>query len=106
MKQLLVWILALSLISAQGCATLASDEATVGCQVADVATTAIALSMPGLIEANPIMAGIIGAVGIPGLLAIKLLFAWWLISNNDVDQDTKAVVNTATCGVAVHNLLL
>ena len=96
----LVLILLLS-----GCTTLASPQASIGCQAADVATTAIALHA-GALEANPIVNGLLSSVGWPGFIAIKALMAWALIANEKKAPAVVATVNTATCAVAVHNLLL
>lgn len=103
MRKTLCCLVAASLI---GCAELGTKEATYACQGADIATTAIALATPGLHEANPLMAALIGSIGIPGLIVVKLLFAYWLANTEDVPVEVKGGINGVTCGIAVHNLML
>jgi hypothetical protein len=93
------WILVLLL---SGCTVLGSKEATIGCQSADTITTIIALHS-GAVEANPLMAGVISALGIPGLILVKLGLIL-LLNRDDVPQEARVAANVITCGVAVHNL--
>lgn len=77
-----------------------SRELAVGCQLADMATTVYALSH-GAVEANPLMA----ALGVPGIIAVKLLLAYLLwVYHDDIGDTAMTVVNAITCGVAVHNI--
>lgn len=82
-----------------------TPAASVGCQAADVATTAIALH-GGAVEANPIMGGILKSLGWPGFIAAKAFFAWVLVKETPQAPNAVATVNTATCAVAVHNLMV
>ena len=88
-----------------GCATLQTPQASVGCQVADVATTAIALHA-GAVEMNPVAHALIGSVGWPGFLAVKIGVGLWLAHEAKKAPTVVAVANMATCAVAVHNLLV
>jgi len=107
-------LLALSalLISLAGCATtdnhpfvktMSSDTAAVACQAADALTTVWALSHVGVHEANPIMAGVLKTLGIPGFLLVKLLMALYMTSDS-INPTVAAAINTATCGVAISNV--
>lgn len=103
MRNLVITLL-LALVS--GCSVLASKEATVGCQVADLSTTALALK-GGAVEANPIMAKLISAVGIPGFIAFKLGVAAWLVHRHEtLPPAARAGINGLTCGAAINNAVL
>ncbi len=93
-------LLALSFLLS-GCATVASKEATVACQVADGASTIYALRH-GAVEANPVMSKVIAGLGPVGLVAVKLVAAYVLI--NFVSEELRAPANLVTCAVAVHNI--
>ena len=87
-----------------GCSTLASKEATIGCQAADTLTTVYGVTH-GALEANPLMAGIINSLGIAGFVAVKIGITYLLVSNRDkIPEVAMAAVNVVTCGVATHNL--
>jgi uncharacterized membrane protein len=102
---LLKTIVAFCIFLLSACSTMATKEASYTCQTADVVSTAIALGKVGTMEANPIVAGLLNSVGWPGLLAIKLGVAW-LLNRDAVSDDARAGVNTVTCAVALHNLVL
>ena len=101
-KQLAVLILCSAL---SGCAVLSSKEATIGCQVADVATTALAIH-GGAVEANPIMASILSAGGWPAFIVVKILVTWFLLEVREEAPDGVAIANGVTCAAAVNNALL
>jgi uncharacterized protein YceK len=91
-----------------GCATLtdvketaASKEATYACQLADVATTKVALVTGAGSEANPIMRGLLGH-GFATFVAVKLGFAW-LLTQDQVPPEGRIVANTIACGAAINN---
>lgn len=71
-------------------------------------TTIVALEN-GLVEANPIVAGIISKGGYVGFIAFKFLVAYIL---NDIKENNPGAaplvgaVNIATCGAALWNLSL
>ena len=88
-----------------GCATLGGKELTVGCQAADALTTVAALAKVGAVESNPLVAGVIHSVGIPGFLLMKAGMAY-LLTRDSVPKEARVVANVVTCGAAVHNLVL
>lgn len=97
---------ALAALFISGCSILASKEATVGCQVADAVSTVVALKTMSVHEANPIMAGVIQAVGLPGFVILKILFAMLLVNySEEIDDTAEAGINVTTCGIAVVNSL-
>lgn len=101
MKLMIPLILSI-VLSLTGCSILSSKEVTVGCQVADVATTTVALKA-GAIESNPILA----AVGLPGTIVLKGLLIYFLIKHyEEINKTALAAVNGVTCGTAVNNLLI
>ena len=106
---LLVCVLAVQLTA---CATLdehpavkvmSSDEAAIACQAADALTTVWALSHVGVREANPLMAGVIKNLGIPGFLLVKLAMALYMTKDN-INPTVAAGINVATCGIAASNV--
>lgn len=82
-----------------------------GCHVADGLTTAFAISK-GAVEANPLMAPVIGALGPWGFLALKIAIGYWVYKKmKAIDADTDPTVrgiigvhNLIICGAAVHNV--
>ena len=96
----------LTIVLLCGCSTLASKEATIGCQVADTLTTVYGVSH-GAAEANPLMAGIINSFGIAGFVAFKAALTYFLLTrHDDIPVTALATVNVITCGAAVNNLLV
>lgn len=93
---LLLWLVA---VTGAGCSLLATKEAAIGCQVADIATTYRALRLnPLAYEANPIP--------IPALLAIKVALIIW-IWRSDWEKEakgTRAVVSLIGCAPIPGNL--
>lgn len=102
MKLFFKWLVIVVLLATSGCATIGSKEATVICQGADTVTTIVALQN-GAVEVNPLMAGVIHVLGIPGLILVKLGLIL-LLNRDDVPTELRAGVNVVTCGVAAHNL--
>ena len=87
-----------------GCSTLASKEATIGCQAADTLTTVYGVTH-GASEANPLMAGVIKSVGLGGFVALKVALTYFLVMRHDqIPGPALAAVNVITCGAAVNNL--
>lgn len=101
----LLALAALACSALGSCATVASPQASVGCQMADVTTTAVALR-GGAVEANPLMGGILRAFGWPAFIAVKLGVG--LLLAHEAKQAPVAVgaANVATCAVAAHNLMV
>lgn len=79
-----------------GCAT---KEAAIGCQVADVSTTAIGLTL-GFKEA-----GLLASVGLPGIVAAKGLLLWWMVKN-DPPKEAVTAVAVIGCAAAARNLMV
>lgn len=82
----------------QGCSALATKEAAIGCQVADIATTARALHF-GAAELNP--------VPIPILYALKLGIIWYIWRSptwNTESETTRAAVTIIGCAPVLGNL--
>ena len=75
------------------------------CHVADGLTTAIAISK-GAVEANPLMAPIVSAVGPWGFLALKLALGYWVYTKfKEMDEPVAiGIHNLVICGAAVHNV--
>lgn len=81
-------ILSLALLLS-GCSVLATKEAAIGCQVADIATTYRALHMNTLAyEANPIP--------LPILLAVKIAIIVWVWTYDNWDKDPEGARATLT----------
>ena len=100
MTRVLILLLFLS-----GCSLLASREATVACQTADTVTTVVALKSASAHEANPIMAGVIKNLGLPGFVLVKALILWAMLAYHDnINETARAAINVATCGVAASNV--
>lgn len=98
-------IIAMLLISMAGCAQLARDEITIGCQAADAVTTVAALEA-GASEANPIVAKIIASSGYLGLVVFKVVIAAILMHYSDDAPEAVGAANAITCGAALNNALL
>lgn len=92
-------------LALSGCAQFAEREAVIGCQVADTATTVIAVNS-GAVEANPIMAGILNSMGWMGFLVFKAAITLFLLDQADKEPEIVGGATAATCGIAIHNLLL
>jgi len=103
MKKSIIFLLVVSL-SLQGCAVLSSKEMVVGCQVADVVTTKIALSH-GAVEANPIVAGVFNHAGWPAFILIKVIVTLVLLEIREDNKEVVAAANVITCGAAINNAL-
>lgn len=106
-------LIALALVVAlSGCQSLravTSAESAMACHVADGLTTAFAISK-GAVEANPLMAPLVGALGPWGFFALKVAIGYWVYTKmKDVDTDPTVqgfigVHNLIICGAAVHNV--
>jgi hypothetical protein len=91
-----------------GCATLASNEATIGCQAADTVTTIAALES-GAREGNPLLARVLEGAGLPGLVLVKIAITWALLKyvrpeRSELERTGRAAVNAQACAAAVYNL--
>ena len=75
------------------------------CHAADGLTTALAISK-GAVEANPLMAPIVSAVGPWGFLALKLALGYWVYTKfKEMDEPVAiGLHNLVICGAAVHNV--
>lgn len=73
------------------------------CKTLDIATTAYALSHGLGVEANPVIASVLSHGYVP-LIAMGVLI-WWLLDRAD-DPVLTTVVNVATCGAAINNLVV
>ena len=90
----------LSMLLLSGCAQLASDGAIIGCQAADVGTTAYALRH-GAVEANPLLQN----MNIGTMLAVKALLAWGIVTFvPKQDVVARSTLNVLACGTAIHNI--
>lgn len=99
MKYLIILLLFL-----QGCSVLASREAAVGCQVADVATTGYAWHI-GASEANPI----IGKswwrlIGIKGAIIYFIWTQWPKMEGQQGETAAKTIITTVSCLPVVNNI--
>ena len=102
MKTLLIWLLALmSLATVEEVATSPTTFAV--CKTVDIATTAYLIENGLGVEANPVVASILGNGYIP-LIALSVGL-WYLIKQYNNPYAT-AGANVMTCGIAIHNLLL
>ncbi|MHB8413914.1 MAG: DUF5658 family protein [Acidiferrobacteraceae bacterium] len=100
---LLLALAMLACFALGSCAALSSPQASVGCQAADVTTTAVALHS-GAVEVNPVMSGILRAFGWPAFVAVKLGAGLLLAHEAKHAPTAVAGVNVATCAVAMRNL--
>lgn len=93
-------------MSATGaCAVLSTKQAAIGCQALDLGTTIAALR-GGATEANPVVASVINAAGIPGLVVMKIAVTYVLLHFREENPKAVAVANGVTCAAGVHNALL
>ena len=91
-------------VIADGVTAVATSTTTFAvCKVVDIASTAYLISNGLGVEANPIVAGIIGNGYLP-LIAVSVL-VWYMLTQVDSPAGI-AVANVVTCGVAAHNLTL
>jgi hypothetical protein len=92
----LLWLV---VVTGAGCSLLATKEAAIGCQVADIATTYRALRLNSLaVETNPLP--------LPLLLALKIGLIVW-IWNSDWDKQheaSRAAVTVIGCLPVPGNL--
>lgn len=84
-------------------AVVTSPETFAVCKAVDIASTAYLIHNGLAIEANPIVAATL-AHGYFPIIAISVGIYFLLKHYND--PIATGVANVATCGVAVHNLLL
>lgn len=86
---------------------MASNEAVIACQAADVATSIIGYEQ-GLKEGNPAMAKVIAKVGVPGLIALKVAFVWVVLTYLDKEEHetARAAVSAIGCGTAIRNVVV
>lgn len=96
-------LLGLIIILLPGCATLASDPASYGCQSADAVTTLYALHR-GANELNPLDHALLAAGGAPLFIAAKIVVAWMITKIER--EDVRASVNAATCAIAARNVMV
>ena len=91
----------------QGCATLQHPTTYAVCTAVDLISTHAALEA-GFVEANPIVAGILGSGGWPLLIAINVGIIWLLYKYRDKEEAKIAigVGSVVRCAVGVNNLLL
>ncbi len=75
------------------------------CHAADGLTTALAIKA-GAVEANPLMAPIVSAVGPWGFFALKLALGYWVYTKfKEMDEPVAiGIHNLVICGAAVHNV--
>ena len=93
-----------------GCASVRpAEKFAIGCSVADIGTTAYGLSLDGIEEGNPILAG--GSDGATVALAIGLnVGVYYLLKqlNKTTPQNkqkwTWLAYGIVKCGVAAHNI--
>lgn len=98
--------LAAAVLMLAACQTVGSKKGFAACKTADVASTVAAIEVTGAKEANPIIAAVMKKAGYFGLIGIAAMVVWLVYENDAHDETTQGVVNVATCGVAVHNLML
>lgn len=88
-----------------GCATVRpiaeSPDTFAACQIADAATTAIALGRGGFVEANPVMRALIGHGWLP-FLAFKAGLIW-MVYRLDAPPPVQTTLNAIACAPAIHN---
>ena len=105
----LILILALTGCQSAPIKAVSSAELAGLCHAADGLTTALAISK-GAVEANPLMAPIVSAVGPWGFLALKLALGYWVYTKfkeMELDKSTQVAIgihNLVICGAAVHNI--
>ena len=80
-----------------------SPETFALCKAVDIASTAYLLSHGGFIESNPIVAATMSHGYFP-IIAISV--GIYFLLKHFQDPVATGIANVATCGVAVHNLLL
>lgn len=94
-------------LALSGCSTLgtvaSSKETFAYCQAADAVTTYAALSS-GLMEANPVMAGLLGHGWLPFLVVKAALV--WAVYKLDLPPAAQTAVNVLACAPAVSNAVL
>ena len=89
-----------------GCAALASEEAIVVCQTADVATTLHAVNLEAR-EVNPMVDWLLKEFGPGAFVAAKVGVTVLLLHYYpDLPSDLVIAVNGLTCAVAVHNAMV
>ena len=92
-----------------GCATLKSPQTLGACAVADVGTTAFAVSHGLGIEKNPLLAPSVNAHHFLPLVLSKLAVVgliWWIYDLTKPNQAADAGMvagNVVTCGIAASN---
>lgn len=113
------WFLAVAVLVAvvaltSGCQSVpmravTSAESAGLCHAADGLTTAIAISK-GAVEANPLMAPFVSALGPWGFFAAKVALGYWIytkLKDSDTDPTVRGIIgahNLVICGAAVHNV--
>lgn len=88
-----------------GCSALASREATVVCQAADVVSTYHAVRH-GAIERNPLWKGVISHLGWGGFLLGKVAVTLVLLEYHEELGQSGALINAASCAAALNNGLV
>lgn len=102
MKKLIASLLIVSMLS--GCAALGSKQAAVVCQGADLVSTVVAIK-GGAVEAGPIAKPLYKAFGLGGIVGLKLLVLYILLTyHDDIPENSRAVVNAVTCAAAANNI--
>ena len=94
-------------VALAGCVVFASDEAVIGCQVADTITTVAALER-GAVEANPLMERLLDSFGLPGFVLAKIAITWALVWYMKPEPGSgaeagRAAVSGLTCAAAINN---
>lgn len=106
---ILITVVAVLTTGCQSLRHVTSAESAGLCHAVDGLTTAIAVGK-GAVEANPLMAPIVGAVGPWGFFALKVALGYWIYTKmKDIDTDpaTQASIgvhNLLICGAAIHNV--
>lgn len=103
-KLFLVFLLLFSLGSqAQSLGEIATSPTTYAvCKTIDIVSTYYLLQH-GFVELNPIVQASLAYGWLPLILSGVIV---WYILDKTKDDRTTAVLNSVTCGVGLHNLLL
>ena len=97
------------IISLSGCATMSNPNTFAVCSTLDVASTIVALES-GLVEANPLIAGVINSGGYPLLIALNVVVIWLMYRYHQKSKQGSefpiVIGSGLRCGAAIHNVLL
>lgn len=91
----------------QGCATLQNPTTYAVCATIDLVSTHVALEA-GFVEANPIVASILGSGGWPLLIAVNVGIIWLLYKYRDKEEIKTAtgIGSVVRCAAGLNNVLL